>query len=353
MCDKIESEAQPDPLSLRTLQAHSIMTSNTPPDVSDQTAATLPQFVVRSETNQRDNNEDSFLVISFSAAAWAQPIYLLALADGMGGHEHGEHVSAQTLKKLSLSLFEQLIAGNALNNLTQAVLTLDQLKQAIVDALMQVNSYILRMVQANHWAKSGSTIVLAVILNNQAVIANLGDSPLYHFDAQNQKLQQITQDHTVAGMLLHAGMISPEMARVHEGKSQLQYFIGCDQLPKELPLSILTLQPGDQLLLCSDGINGSLDFEQIEHILNHAESLDSSADELLRLGQANQETDNQTLILWQQPQLSPPPPSVRVSNPMSATIPSAPYLSQLDLGATASDAPADPPSQTLRQPPNL
>jgi PPM family protein phosphatase len=277
------------------------MTNNTHPGLSTQTETTMPQFVVRSETNQRDNNEDSFLVVSFSVGALAQPLYLLAVADGMGGHEHGEHVSAQTLKKLSQSLFEQLITNVALNSPAPAPLTPHHLQTAIADALSQVNSYILKMVQNNHWAKAGSTLVLALILGNQAVVANLGDSPLYHFDAQSQSLQQITQDHTVAGMLLQAGMITPEMARVHEGKSQLQYFIGGDHLPKELPITTLTLQPNDQLLLCSDGINGSLELSQIENTLKNTETLDAAADHLLRLGQTNQETDNQTLILWRQP----------------------------------------------------
>jgi protein phosphatase len=309
-----------------------IMTNPTPSGSSAQ-----PQFVVRSETNQRDNNEDSFLVVSFSVGALAQPLYLLALADGMGGHEHGEHVSAQTLKKLSLSLFEQLITDNALNSPAPAVLTLAKLQQAIADAISQVNSYILRMVQANHWVKSGSTLVLAVVLANQAVVANLGDSPLFLFDAQTQSLKQITPDHTIAGILLQAGMISPEMARVHEGKNQLQYFIGCDDLPPELPLSTLNLQPGDQLLLCSDGINGSLELAQIENTLSHAENLDLAADQLLRLGQLNQETDNQTLILWQQPQLSLSSPAL-ISASSPATLPSAPYL----LYPPAPDHPTDP-----------
>ncbi|NJR17173.1 MAG: hypothetical protein HC785_16620 [Calothrix sp. CSU_2_0] len=73
-------------------------------------------YVVCSQTNERENNEDSFQVFSLTPTIGQKPITILAVADGMGGHAYGEHVSEQVLRKLSLSLFEQLIIESSLNN---------------------------------------------------------------------------------------------------------------------------------------------------------------------------------------------------------------------------------------------
>jgi serine/threonine protein phosphatase PrpC len=94
-------------------------------------------------------------------------------------------------------------------------------------------------------------------------------------------------------------MITPEMARVHEGKTQLEFFLGAERLPKEPPIQQLTLQEGDLLLLCSDGVSGALTEEQIgELVRDETASLDEIADRLIQAALDAGETDNQTVILW-------------------------------------------------------
>jgi len=58
-------------------------------------------YYARSEINQRDNNEDSFLAFQFSPSVNQKPITTLAVADGMGGHQHGEHISTEGLRRFS------------------------------------------------------------------------------------------------------------------------------------------------------------------------------------------------------------------------------------------------------------
>lgn len=264
------------------------------------TSGSIPQCVVCSETNQRENNEDSFQVLTLTPALGEPPVVVLGVADGMGGHAYGEHVSREALRKVSLSLFEQLIVEPSINRLeTLAPLDKEKLSQALLSALEQANAHVRRMVEANKWGKAGSTIVVAAILHDTAVVTNLGDSPLFHYEASSGQLRKVTEDHTVTGVLLRAGMITPEMARYHEGRSRLEFYLGGANFPGEAPVHHIALATGDLLLLCTDGVTGSLLPEQVAEIVaNSGDDLTGMAQRLIQASCEAGETDNQTLILW-------------------------------------------------------
>lgn len=267
--------------------------------MSPKTINIKENYYAKSEINQRDNNEDSFLAFQFSPSVNQAPITVLAIADGMGGHQHGEHISTEGLRRFSRALFEALAIEKSLNSATSPVISTENIAQALESALEQTNAYINRMVEANKWNKAGSTIVVAVIYDKSAVITNLGDSPLYHFQPTAQQLIELTEDHSIAGILLRAKEISPEMARVHSGRSQLQYFLGADRLPKKIPIVTIDLAENDILLLCSDGVSNKLELEQIATILKTKATLAKKANLLITEALKAEETDNQTLILWQ------------------------------------------------------
>jgi len=267
---------------------------------SNNNIKSAPLYEVLSRQNKRENNEDSYQVFSLIPSNDRPPVYILAVADGMGGHAYGEEASEQTLRKLSLSLFESLTVNSSINFQPQQAppLNRDRLSQTLQDAIRAANEHIRRIVQQNNWGVSGSTVVVAAILEDTAVVVNLGDSPLFHYQARNNRLTQVTEDHTVAGVLQRSGMITAEMARHHEGKSRLQFFVGCSHLPSDLPTYTLKLEPNDLLLLCSDGISGSLMPEDIANILASRQNLQEKAKSLVNKALDNKETDNQTLILW-------------------------------------------------------
>ncbi|HOF89319.1 MAG TPA: protein phosphatase 2C domain-containing protein, partial [Armatimonadota bacterium] len=168
---------------------------------------TPPWCVTRSTVNGRENNEDSFHAYQLVPTPGRPPMIVLSLADGMGGHAFGECVSREALRKVALTLFENLVIESGLNVLGAGPpLTRQSLERALMGALELANAHILRMVEANHWPKAGSTLVCAVVVGARAVVANLGDSPLFLY--RDGVVTQITEDHTVAGVLLRAGLIT-------------------------------------------------------------------------------------------------------------------------------------------------
>jgi PPM family protein phosphatase len=102
-------------------------------------------------------------------------------------------------------------------------------------------------------------------------------------------------------VLLRARMITPEMARYHEGRNRLEFYVGCPQFPSNPPVYQTSLTAGDLLLLCSDGISSSLLLEDVQSILTGDRHLRNIAENLVQAAQTAGETDNQTLILWKVP----------------------------------------------------
>jgi len=254
-------------------------------------------YTIRSEVNQRPNNEDSFLALELNPPNSPTPVWLLAVADGMGGHARGEDVSREALRRLGVSLFEQLCMTPALNQEKMDSLRMETLGRALQEALEQANDFVRRMASANRWGKAGTTVVAVLLWGHRAIATNVGDSPLFHYRRGDRTVKQLTLDHTVAAALVRGGMITAEMGKYHEGRNQLEFYLGRETLPGD-PLIEITLEPGDRLLLCTDGISSPIDNLQLLSCLTIA-SRSESAQALIDTAQNAGSTDNQTLIIWQ------------------------------------------------------
>lgn len=124
-------------------------------------------------------------------------------------------------------------------------------------------------------AGMGSTVVLALISDSRLIVANVGDSRAYLYRAG--QLKRLTRDHTLVQQMVDSGMISAEDARWHPNASVLSRAIG--QAPDvEMEVSApIELQPGDGVLLCSDGLCGYVDDLAIEDTLKHFEAAPEEA----------------------------------------------------------------------------
>ena len=215
---------------------------------------------------QRDLNEDRFYykVVQSSDEG---PLGLFIVADGMGGHLGGEIASQWTigtLKRELAPLFRpqdpsvtRRLDGEPLAVMGSGVtVRLDEtdLVRLIEHAVERANQVLLGYAR-KHTAEAGdmgSTLTLAVIEDDRLTVAQVGDSRAYLWRAG--ELTRLTEDHTVPGALLKQGKLTPEEAHDHPHRHVLYRSLG---LKPGIEVDIypsIVLQPGDMLLLCSDGL---------------------------------------------------------------------------------------------------
>lgn len=116
-------------------------------------------------------------------------------------------------------------------------------------------------------AQMASTLVAALIREDVAWIANLGDSRAYLFSGG--ELEQLTQDDSFVAEQVRAGILSPEQAERSPYQNVITRSIGVDQDITEIPVIQATLPPGSMLLLCSDGLFRPLELSEIALVLRH------------------------------------------------------------------------------------
>ena len=210
--------------------------------------------VLRTDTGLvRDHNED---FVSYwepsSESEETQNGWLYIVADGVGGADAGE-VASQLTSEQTLSHYlaqtDEPDWGQRLLNAMQAANT--DLRQFVLDR--------------NDNSRMASTMVAAVLKENHAHIANVGDSRGYLW--RNGRIQQITKDQSLVAKLVEEGAITEEEAHFHPRRNVILYSLGSERSP-QIDLFMQPLEPGDILLLCSDGLTRHLADEEIAQILS-------------------------------------------------------------------------------------
>jgi serine/threonine protein phosphatase PrpC len=140
----------------------------------------------------------------------------------------------------------------------------------------------------------GSTVACALVRDNLVLVAHMGDSRAYRF--RGGRLKQLTKDHSLIRLLLESGDITHEEAAAHPARGRLTRNIGMEGEP--LPQTrLLTFKPGDVLLLCTDGLTGTLSDPQIESILNESSPLEKQCHRMVDAANQAGGTDNITVLL--------------------------------------------------------
>ncbi len=216
----------------------------------------------------RKVNEDGFLALS--------PI--LAVADGMGGHQAGEVASSLAL---------EVVAGWPFDFHNPE----DSLHQAIY----QANAKILSLAKENaDLAGMGTTLSMALVIEDWAYIAHIGDSRIYKYDGQD--LCQLTRDHSVVAELVRSGALTEEEALVHPHRNVLTRALGaapeavCDGRKEHLRV-------GDMLVLCTDGLYSLVTDEELRQVLMDEADPQKAAERLVALANARGGHDNITALV--------------------------------------------------------
>jgi len=236
---------------------------------------------------QREGNED-FVghVLPASPAQVRDQGFLFALADGMGGHEHGEVAS-----KLAV---ETMLAG--FRKIPKGIMHASLLPKLVQEANAAV-------YEAGHAKKAlggsmGTTLVACALRFDSAVISHVGDSRCYLF--RNGAGSLLTRDHTMAAEQARLGIRSVAEALTdldpENTRHMLTRSLGFDLFVAADTITV-NIIPGDILLLCSDGLHGYVSDRDIERIVNTHPSLDKAAAALIAAANAAGGGDNITAQL--------------------------------------------------------
>ena len=224
----------------------------------------------------RDGNEDAYLVDVEGG--------LFVVADGMGGHAAGEVASEIAVRTVRDILLDQ-------HHADETVLAAevddpdDAVRERLRYAMNQASLAIRREVDLHpRYAGMGTTLVVAVIDDDNMHLAHVGDSRAYLF--REGRLMRLTRDHTVVQQEVDAGRLTPELARIVPHKNILTKSVGFHG-PVDPDTSTRHLQVGDLILLCSDGCSDPLDDPEIAGLCGstHPEDLPQVlVDESIRRG---------------------------------------------------------------------
>ena len=205
---------------------------------------------------------------------------LFVVADGMGGHNAGDFAS-----RYSVTMLVETIKKD--KNFNPVKIIRNGIEAANREILAQSR-------QNESMAGMGTTMVAVTVVGGYAYVANVGDSRLY---VSGETLKQITQDHSLVAEMVRMGELSPEEARNHPDKNIITRAVGTADEVK-IDFFDVKLEPGDQILLCSDGLSNMVSDRDIQEILRMAPG-ENSAQELVDQANANGGKDNIAVIVIQ------------------------------------------------------
>ncbi len=233
----------------------------------------MRSFYLTDAGKVRDHNEDSVIIVKNNDGE-----YLMAIADGMGGHSAGEVASSIAIGYLGKHFKETFIHLNKVNAVNW-----------IRDSVEEINTLIFQHEKTHPESKGmGTTLVMAVITSDYLLFGNVGDSS--GFVVKDSKLHKVTYDHTLVNLLVSAGELTKEEASVHPKKNVLMKALGASL---DVDVDIFDCDTDiSEVLLSSDGLTNMLDKEQIEKVLLGEGDVEDKVIKLIKKANNRGGTDN-------------------------------------------------------------
>ncbi|MBS3982330.1 MAG: Stp1/IreP family PP2C-type Ser/Thr phosphatase [Dethiobacter sp.] len=231
----------------------------------------------------RENNEDNYLIWQEGALS------LFAVADGMGGHAAGEVASTLAMETVKQSLLEQRLT------LLEKVAEGCTIEPYLVEILTAANSKIL-LAGGNRTecVGMGTTLTLLLAVSGQAWVGHIGDSRAYLL--RQGRLEMLTEDHTLVSQLARSGQIGEEEMRSHPQRHILTQALGTEHAPS-FDVQKFLLEAGDFLLLCTDGLYGLVDDEELLREIQASDPPEDILERLVALANERGGVDNITAVL--------------------------------------------------------
>lgn len=226
-------------------------------------------------------NQDALCVLQPDAANGIRPHSLLVIADGMGGYAGGAEASKVVIDCLCDACQQAGPGSEPLWTLQKGI----NASVATLKKLADDNPVLARM---------GSTVVAAAITEQLIYLANVGDSRAYIVN--ESAVRQISYDHSLVAEQVRQGLINSDEARTHPRRNVLLLAISAQHNFVEAFTGVFAWQPGDCLVLCSDGLWGPVPEDQIRAVvLENAPQ--QAADMLVALANTYQGPDNISVII--------------------------------------------------------
>lgn len=233
----------------------------------------METFYLTDTGKVRDHNEDNVIILNNDHNE-----FLLAVADGMGGHKAGEVASAIVINHLTEEFYNLDSIGSK-----------DNAIEFLRNIVIEMNKKIFEYTKENPDSKGmGTTFVCAIKTEDYLLYGNIGDSS--GFVIKNHKLHKVTKDHTLVNLLVSTGELTPEEAKYHPRKNVLMRALGAND-PIEIDIFDVDIK-NDGILLCSDGLTNMITEEQIERVLNEEVSAEGTVEKLIRKANARGGNDN-------------------------------------------------------------
>lgn len=212
---------------------------------------------------------------------------LFIVSDGVGGHSAGGLAAHIVVRILPPLLRKRMDRIEDLATKKAGI----QLKAALAESSRSVRDATRGKAGL---AGMGATIVLALVRENEALVAHLGDSRAYLF--RGGRLEQLTRDHSIIQELLNSGEITAEQAATHPARGHLSQCVG---MPGEAMPAVrcVELQAGDRLLLCTDGLTGMLSDDELVSILKRKLTAKQACKQLIATANRAGGRDNITALL--------------------------------------------------------